>query len=66
VFILGWNGTWRSFQLSHSWSVNLNAMSATFISHECKHEQSKHHDQDNALFAFGKIENAEQAFHFVA
>jgi len=41
-------------------------MGATFMSHQGSGDQREGNDQDNALFAFRKNENAEQTFHFVA
>ena len=43
----------------------MNVMNATFISYECKHDQSKNHNQDDALFVFRKLENSQEALHSV-
>jgi hypothetical protein len=39
---------------------------AAFISHESNCDQNQHHEEDNALFIFGQLENSEQAFHVIA
>ncbi len=40
-------------------------MNAAFISDETNRDQNKHHDENDALFVFGEIENSKQAFHRV-
>ena len=39
-------------------------MDATLISHQRNRNQREHHDHDNALFAFRKNEDPNQAIHF--
>jgi hypothetical protein len=36
---------------------------AAFITDESNCDQNQHHDENDALFVFRKLENAEQAFH---
>jgi len=39
-------------------------MDTVFILHECANYQGENHNEDDALFAFGEIENPEPALHF--
>jgi hypothetical protein len=41
-------------------------MNAAFVCCECKDEQNEHHDEDDALFVFGELENPEETFHLLA
>jgi hypothetical protein len=38
-------------------------MRAAFVSDEGDCDENKHHDQDDALFIFGELENSEKALH---
>jgi hypothetical protein len=39
-------------------------MNVAFVSHERDREQNEHYNQDDALFIFRELDNAEQGFHF--
>jgi hypothetical protein len=39
---------------------------AALVSDEGNCDQNQHHDEDDALFTVGQLENSEQAFHFLA
>ena len=40
-------------------------MDAPLVSDERNRDQNKHHDEDDALFVFGKLKNPEPALHFI-
>jgi len=41
-------------------------MNTAFVTNERDRDQNEHHDENNALFIFGKIENSEQMLHLFA
>jgi len=41
-------------------------MHSAFVSNENYRDQSKHHDENDALFVLRQIEDREQALHFFA
>jgi len=41
-------------------------MNSAFISDKCDRNENNHNDQDDALFAFGDLENPEKPLHFFA
>jgi hypothetical protein len=41
-------------------------MNPTFVSDKRDRQQNNHHNEDDALFVFGKFENAEKPLHFFA
>jgi hypothetical protein len=38
-------------------------MDSALVSYESNRDQNKHHDENDALFVFGVLENSEQALH---
>jgi hypothetical protein len=38
-------------------------MDSALVSYESNRDQNKHHDENDALFVFGELENSEQALH---
>jgi len=43
--------------------VKVNAIQSAFVSDENYRDQSKHYDENNALFVFGEFKNSKQALH---
>jgi len=41
-------------------------MNPALISDKCDRDQNEHNNEDDALFAFGEIENPKQMFHSFA
>jgi len=41
-------------------------MHSAFVSNENYRDQSKHHDENDALFVFEQFRNPKKAFHFSA
>ena len=43
----------------------MKPMNAALVSDERDCEQNEHHNEDDALFVFGELENPEETFHLL-